>query len=172
MSDPRAERYLAAVRDRLAADGCDLRDERWNGWPVLVGRRSDFRMRWMATRLHQFACVTVLPEISRSAVEQYTTQALRYAVDNKSGMPRGFQTGVALFPAMISDRVDPDALAWAEAQQRLQFAVMARPVVVDVARGVVAAFRGRAKLGAVYNGHLRAKSIAYFPPVAEVVAVP
>lgn len=102
MSDPRAERYLTAVRSRLAADGCEPHDERWGGWPVLVGRRSDFRVRWMATRLHLFTFVTVVPEIGQSAIEQFTTQALRYAVDNKGAMPRGFQTGVALFPAMIS----------------------------------------------------------------------
>jgi hypothetical protein len=58
--------------------------------------------------------------------------AISYARDNKGGMPVSFQTGIAAFPALVGEHVQPAAAAWATAKQINEFGCMARPVTIDV----------------------------------------
>jgi hypothetical protein len=160
------EQYVEGVQARLASDGCGPRWETWS-WPVLVGRRSDFKLQWFATRLHLFTIVMAVPEVTLLAAQQFTAQAQQYAKDHKGGLPRGMQTGVAVFPALVSGRVDPAAIAYAAHSQRVQFACMARPTVVDTTTGAVGAYRGNPMLGLIYAGYLRKKSELYFPTPAR-----
>ncbi len=157
-----AQRYLAALADQLAADGCEPRWEQWPGGSVLVGRRADFRLQWLATRLHLFTIAAAVPEITVAAMEGFTRSAQDYAKDHKGGLPPGLQTGIALFPCLVSEKADPSAVAWAQAKQRVQWAVMARPVAVDAAQWSVGAFRRTPAIGWVYSPYLRRKLTLYF----------
>ncbi len=159
--------YVDAVADRLRGDGCEVHTENWAGVPVVVGYRADFRMRWMATRLHLFTLVAPATGITVAAIEGFTKSATDYAIARR-GSSRGFQSGVALLPCLVSAHVDREAMDWARHGQRLRFACMARPVAVDVTRGEAACFRGTAGLGWVYSGHLRRKLDAYFPVASPV----
>ncbi|MDI9883207.1 levansucrase [Streptomyces sp. HNM0645] len=154
--------YLQFVEHRLTADGCAPRWEQWHGAPVLVGRRADFRLQWAATKLHLFTAVAAAPEITVPAVEAFTWRVLDYARANKGGLPVGLQTGVAAFPVLVSERVDPAAMAWAQEQQRNRFACFARPVVVDMSQGHVGFYRGTPALGRVYASHMVDKGTRYF----------
>lgn len=140
--------YLATLEGRLTADGCATRWEDWAGVPVLVGRRSDFRLRWMATKLHLFTVAAAVPEITVPVVEGFTEQVTKYAKNTKGGLPVGLQNGVGAFPVLVSDRVDPAAVRWAEERQRVRFACMTRPVVVDSSRAYVGMYRGKPPSGA------------------------
>jgi len=83
-----------------------------------------------------------------STIEDFSRSAQQYATDHTGGLPPGLQTGIALVSCLVSARVSLAALAWAEARQLVQFAVMARPVFA-AARGVSWAFSGaRGFLGA------------------------
>jgi hypothetical protein len=155
--------YINGLSTRLAADGCDPQTQQWGSEPVLVGRRSDFRVRWMATKLHLFVIAAAVPVVTVEAISQFMATTNHYARQNKGGLPGGFQTGVAVFPALISDNVDPAAADWANAQQRNQFACISRPVVVDTSTGTVSQFRRTAVLGGIYSGFLRSKGELYFP---------
>lgn len=154
--------YLATLEGRLTADGCTTRWEDWAGTAVLVGRRSDFRMRWMATNLHLFTVAAAVPEITVQAIEQFTDRVLKYAKDTKGGLPVGLQTGVGAFPVLVSGSVEPAAVQWAQAQQRNKFACMARPVVVDSSQQYVGMYLGRPTLGRIYASHFIAKGTRYF----------
>ncbi|MEO3753237.1 levansucrase [Streptomyces sp. B6B3] len=154
--------YLSSVGDKLAADGCSPRWHNEGGTPVLIGRRSDFRVGWGATKLHLFTLAAAVPEITVPVIADFTQHAIRYAKAHKGGLPRGLQTGVAVFPALISTRIDPQAVAWAEQKQRTQFACFARPVVVDVIRRYVGVYRGSPIIGRTYASHLLQKSDYYF----------
>lgn len=154
--------YIDATATRLAADGCTVQAEDWSGTRVIVGYRSDFRLRWMATKLHLITAVAPAPVVQAGSIEGFTNAVMEYALARK-GQFRGLQSGIAVFPALVSPDVDPAALAWAAQRQRVRFACMARPVVIDVARGAVSTFRGTPGLGWIYAGHLRAKLAAYFP---------
>ncbi|MCW7946546.1 levansucrase [Streptomyces hygroscopicus] len=154
--------YLAALQSRLTADGCSTRWEDWGGTQVLVGRRSDFRMRWMATNLHLFTVAAAVPVITAGTIESFTDSVLKYARDTKSGLPVGLQTGVGAFPVLVGESVEPAAVHWAEAQQRTRFACMARPVVVDSTHQYVGMYRGKPALGRVYASHFIEKGTRYF----------
>ncbi|MFY1670248.1 levansucrase [Plantactinospora sp. WMMB334] len=154
--------YLDATAQRLQVDGCEVRTEDWNGLPVLVGYRADFRLQWMATKLHLFTVAAPAPSVTANAIEEFTASALDYVVARK-GQLRGMQSGVAVLPALVSTQVEPEAATWAQRGQMVRFAAMARPVVVDAGTGAVACFRGHAALGLLYSAHFRRKLAAYFP---------
>ena len=59
-----SQSYVASVGARLAADECRTWWEDWAGVPVLVGRRADFKWRWMGTKLHLFTVAAAVPEIT------------------------------------------------------------------------------------------------------------
>ncbi|WP_197946194.1 levansucrase [Phytohabitans suffuscus] len=159
------EAYIQATAARLAADGCEVRTEDWHGTPVLVGYRADFRLRWMATKLHLLTVVAPAAAVTQGDLETFTNTAFDYAQAQK-GQFRGLQSGVAVFPGLVGTHVDPAALAWAGRRQLVRFGSVARPVAVDVTAGAVGCFRGTAALGFVYSGHLRRKLDAYFPQAA------
>lgn len=165
MSGDATAAYLATVAGRLDADGCRVTRENWNGAEVLIGYRSDFKLRWMATRLHLFTIVTAVDTVTAAGLAAFTESTLDYAIGRK-GELRGFQSGVAVLPGLIGARVEPAAAAWAAGGQRMRFAAMARPVVVDTSSGTVSCYRGTGMLGGVYAGHFRRKIDTYFPPPA------
>lgn len=154
--------YLQGLAGRLEADGCSPTWESGHT-PLLVGRRSDFRIQWFATRLHVYVMATVMSQVTVPVVDQFTEFAIQEAVNRKTGLPRGFQTGVAVFPVIASERVDPAAVAHAAQGQKLKFAAFGRPTVIDTANRVVGTYRGTPALGFIYAAYLRKKSNFYFP---------
>jgi hypothetical protein len=153
------QEYISGLIERLAADGCDPQWDTTTS-PFLIGHRSDIRA---ATRMHLFTIAAVVPEISVSGLEEFTEFALEAAVKRKKGLPRGLQTGIGVFPALISDRVEPAAARRASVWQRTRFACLGRPTVVDTASRQVAAYRGTPLAGLIYASHLRTKNEQYFP---------
>lgn len=160
MSDASAD-YLAGLSRRLQADRCTVTQEQWQT-PVTLGYRNDFRLRWMAVKLHLFVPATIVPVVDRATIEGFTGVAWEQMVARKGSL-RGLQTGVGVLPVVIGSRVEPDAAAWAEEKQRVKWATFARPVVVDATTGRSWCFRGRAAVGALFNGHLRRKLALYVP---------
>jgi hypothetical protein len=122
----------------------------------------------MATRLHLFTFAVAVPVVTRVDLEQFTSWAQDFAIEQKGGMPRGAQSGVAVLPALVGDRIEPDAAAWAAAKQRVRFACLTRPVAVDTSRAAAYCFRRTAFLGLVYSGHLRRKLDCYFPSPTQL----
>ena len=163
MTSEQVQAYIKGLETRLAADGCDPRWENWGPTPVLIARRSDFQLSWLATRLHLFTLVIAIDEITRPGIEAFTDQATKYAKANKGGLPVGLQNGVAVFPVIVGDRIDPAAASWAEAKQRNHFGVMGRPVVIDATQGQARVFRGNLVIGRLYASHLVRKANLYFP---------
>jgi hypothetical protein len=155
--------YMRELVERLEADGCD---PHWDttGAPFLIGRRTDFRIRALAPRLHLFVIAAVLPEITLSGLEQFTGFAMNTAIRRSNSLTRGLQSGIAVFPALISDRVEPAAMRRARVWQRARFAAIGRPTVVDTADRAVGAYRGTPVVGLLHAAYLRRKHELYFPP--------
>ncbi|MFF2852219.1 levansucrase [Streptomyces sp. NPDC058001] len=163
MTEEPTRAYLNSLAHRLAADGCAPHWVDWGGVPVLVGRREEFRLRWMATKLHLFTVAAAVPEITVPVVAAFTTQVERYCKSVKGGLPVGLQNGLGTFPVLVSERVDPAAVAWARQQQHTDFACLARPVVVDTARRMTAYYGGRPLIGYAYAAYMVRKGDLYFP---------
>lgn len=162
MASEQTQTYLKQLESKLAADGCNPQWQSWGSTSALVGRRSDFRLTWMATRLHLFTIAIAVDEVSPNGIREFTDHAIAYAKQNKGGLPVGLQNGVVVFPVMVGDRIDEAAAAWAEEKQRIGFSVMTRPVVVDATQGQARVFRGRTAIGAIYTNHIVRKCNLYF----------
>jgi hypothetical protein len=117
----------------------------------------------MASRLHLFTIAAVVPEVTVAGLKTFTDFAVDTAIARKKGLPRGLQTGIGVFPVLIGDRVDPVAVQRAMTWQKMRFAAISRPTVVDTANRVVGAYRGTPVFGYAYAAHLRRKSELYFP---------
>ena len=155
--------YLDELAGRLAADGCTVSTEAWGSDAVLVGHRGDFRLQWFATKLHLFTVAAPADVVTRTGIEAFTSAAWERMRGRTSLL--GLQTGVAVLPTLVATRVEPEAAAWAGAQQHHRFATFARPVVVDTTARTISAFTGTVTIGSIYSRHILDKMHAYFPGV-------
>lgn len=55
-----------------------------------------FEIKWFATKLKNFSFVSYTSKIDSDDSIDYSSACLRYALKNYKGLPRGFQSGVAL----------------------------------------------------------------------------
>jgi hypothetical protein len=149
---------VAAVGRALGHHGYEVASDTLDGLPVVVGRRSDFRLRWMAVRLHTFVVVarfrTDHVAAGAPVLDRFLDASCAYATSHKGGLPRGLQTGTAAVAVAVVDGGDDGARSWADHPHGRRFAAMAYPVAVEAATGRVT-HPGRMVVGAVFNGHLR-----------------
>lgn len=160
-----APQYVDVAERSLAAGGYATARYDLAGWQSAVGYRADFRVRWMATKLHLFVCVSSAPVATAEALIAFTHASLEYAKQAK-GQARGFQSGVAVISVLAADHVDPSGEAYARKQLVRDFAAFAWPVAVDVSTGQRFSHDGRPALGAIYNGWMRKQVAVAAPPVA------
>jgi hypothetical protein len=147
-----------AIGRALTGHGYQVGPETLDGRPVLVGRRSDFRLRWMAARLHTFVVVARFddggPGVDAATLDRYLDASCHYAMAHKQGLPRGLQTGTAAVAVAVVDRAGADAVTWADHSHGSRFAAITYPVTVELATGRVV-HPPRKVMGAVFNGHLK-----------------
>jgi hypothetical protein len=160
-----ADDYLATVRERMVADGCQVSDEAIGPVQAMVGYRSNIRA---LSKVHLFTVVASIPEVDEAAIGDFARQVSDYAKARK-GQLRGAQSGVMALAALVAPKVDSAAKQLAAKPFRLGlggFAAMVQPAVVDLTEGRVHTFRGRRVWGAALAGYLRDKSARYLPDPA------
>ncbi len=155
---------MDAVADRLQGDGTTVSMELLPRGEALVGYRSQFRLRWMATKVNLFTVVRVSPEVTVSALEDFTNEALDYGVKLKDRF-RGLQTGVAAIPVLIGDRVEPAASDYARKVLLRRLAAFAWPAVVDLEREVVSTHEGSVTVGGMYASWMRDRTALALLPL-------
>jgi hypothetical protein len=153
------DEYVAGMGERMAADGCEVFQDRIGNHGMLVGQRKDF-LPAALSRLHLITAALVLPAVSGADVVQFASDVSQYA-KQRTGAMLGLQSGIGAFSVIVSGHVGPDAIEAALAKPRLQFAVRVQSVVVDTGAGVAHTFTGRQVVGYAFNGHLRRKRELY-----------
>ena len=146
--------FLAGVAERLRADGAVVDRQLLAGGPVLVGYRTQFRLRWMATKLHLFTVVATADVADAPALERLSHDALEFGIHAR-GQLRGFQVGVAAIPILAARSVDAGAIAYAHDVLVRQWSAFAWPCVVDLATGRSYFHQGSVLLGGFYAGWMR-----------------
>jgi len=156
--------YLAALGDRLTADGCETDSAEWAGTRVLVGRRSDKKLSWFGTRVHLFTIAAAVPNVDVAILSDFTGWAMSYAKQHKGrGLPVSYGNVITVFPVLVGGAVHPAAKEWARADMRLmELAVASRPVVVDTSTAEVALYRGKPLHGRMFVKHTLEKADLYF----------
>lgn len=155
---------MDAVADRLRGDGAAVSTELLPGGEAVVGYRSEFRLRWMATKLNLFTVVRSVPQVTVSALEAFSNEALDYGVKLK-GRFRGLQTGVAVIPLLVGDLVEPAASDYARTVLVLRWSAFAWPAAVDLDREVVSTHEGSVTIGGMYASWMREQTAVALPPL-------
>jgi hypothetical protein len=156
------EEYTRAVSERLSSDGAQVGTVPFRGGPALVGYRPQFRLRWMAVRLNLFTVVVSQPVVSAAALEEFSVEALTYALGRKGDF-RGLQNGVAVIPVMLGSQVEPDAVAMARDKLIRRFSAFAWPTVVDLTTGTVHKHEGRVLVGGIFAAWMRQQTKVALP---------
>lgn len=126
-----------------------------SGHPALVGRRSDFRWKWFATRLHSFVVAFEVNDLGNPTAEELTAAAQQDAVKHKGGVPRGLQTGSATVVVFLTGAARPELRARFTREPKHRFAALLRPVLLEVESGTTTSYTGGMSIGRLYQSHLR-----------------
>lgn len=76
---------IAEIGPRLQGRGFGVGQDTLDGRDVLVGRHSEFRWRWFATRLHTFVLVLDATGLDMAGADHLAGAAQRYAIDHNGG---------------------------------------------------------------------------------------
>jgi hypothetical protein len=156
------EEYVRQTGERLLADGSEVSTVQLPSGSALVGYRGQFKLAWMATKLHLFTVVVAVPQATASLLYTLTSESAQYAKSTKGAL-RGLQSGVAVIPALVSYDVQPDAREYAQSRPEKAFALFHLPAVVDLAAGQTYSYTGRMIWGGIYASWLRAHLAATLP---------
>ena len=157
-----ADEYIKEVASRLRADGAEVTTESMRELTMLVGYRSQFRLRWFATRLNLFTIIGSVQTVTVAGLEQFSKDAIDYAIARK-GQFRGLQNGVAVIPVLVGERIEPDAATYATDTLVRRFSAFAWPATVDLTSRHVYKHEGRVLLGGVYADWMRQQTAIALP---------
>jgi hypothetical protein len=154
-SDPAA--VVRAIGEALTTSGYETSTLEIDRRAALVGRISQFRLRWLAVSLHTFVAVASFPAGASGAdeLDRFMAAVCRYSIANKGGLPRGFQTGTAAVAVVVTEGASAEAVRWASVAHGRRLGAITYPVVADTVTGSVT-HPGRMLMGGVFNSHLRA----------------
>jgi hypothetical protein len=131
-------------------------DQVFLGMRVLVARTSQFRLRWMATKLHTFVVASAFPPgtATPDQLDDFMHAMMEYGRANKGGLPASSRTSIAAITVAVTESADRSAHAWTAERRGSQHAVQPFPVLVDVATGEVT-HMARPLLGSFFYGYLK-----------------
>ncbi|MFF7889446.1 hypothetical protein ACH40F_53205 [Streptomyces sp. NPDC020794] len=161
-----ANAYLEVLRERLAADGCEVTATTWRDYRVVIGSRSDRRVRWFGTKVELFTLAAAVPEVDNASMAEFTGWAMDYVKSLRSGLP-GARNAAMILPALVGCSVQPSASNWAAKDARiLGTSLISRPITVETPtpRATrVTMYRGRVVYGGMFTRHVLEKASLYFP---------
>jgi hypothetical protein len=134
------------------------------GLSALVAQRTDFRWRWVASRLDTFVVVFVVADLSQRKIEEMTDAAQDYATKTRNGRSLGMQAGVATIPVFISETEALSLRPWFAQEPRHRPASLRFPVLIEMDSFEITYFRERLFLGRVFSRHLHS--------VVEAIIIP
>lgn len=142
------------IREQMLADGNDVSLVQLRSGPAVVGYKSKFRWRWLATKVHLFTVVVGVPQATNEVLAALTSQALEYAKTTK-GKLRGLQTGVAVIPVVVATDVTPEARSTVESRPEKGFAAFVLPAIVDAQAEQTYSYHGRVIWGGMYASWMK-----------------
>ncbi len=148
------DQFLFQMAERLRADGAAVGTGQLAGGPALVGLKSQFRLRWMATKLHLFTVAVAVPVATGPLLKQFSQDAMEFANQQKGSL-RGLQVAVAAIPILVTPVVDPSGAAYARTELIRKIGAFAWPTIFDVTTAVAHRHQGTVLIGGIYNGWMR-----------------
>ncbi len=154
--------YYSLVSDRLKQDGFKIVHETIENQNVLIATNQQFRMSWFATQLNFFVIVGIAEHVTASNISSFSQASINYSIKQNTGLPRGLQSGVVSFSALISPSIDSDAKAWVQQLPKKHFAAFEIPVLIDSSKNEILFCTKTPMWGFIYYGFFRDFIRKYF----------
>ncbi len=125
---------LAQIKNQLNAKSILLSEEGFLSYPTVIGYDKRFRWSWMATQLNTFIVASDLGDTPLTVIEieKHLSAAFNHAQKKYKGWPRGLQSGLGVISILISEKIDPEAVAYCkQLKSGKKWAGFTIPVVVN-----------------------------------------
>lgn len=156
------QQYVQYAAQAMQADGNQVSSVALASGYAMVGYQSQFKLKWMATKVHLFTVVAPVPVATPEAVVGLTQESLDHAIRTRGNL-RGLQTGVGVIPVLVSPHVTPEAWDFVQQSPKKEFAAFSLPAIVDLGRGEVVSYQRTPAIGAMYYGWMRKRRDAALP---------
>jgi len=156
--------YLQIVHDRFLHDKFQLRQDTVADVDVTVATMQEFKLSWLATKMHFFGIYGVLGEVTKANIERFSAEAFQFAHRNYTGIARGLQSGFSSISALITTNATPDAKNWVAHFAKKHFASFEIPVLVDLSTLELVYCRKKPIWGRIYYGRIHDFIERYYRP--------
>ena len=154
--------YINEIVAKFEQTGFMLQNDVIDSFDVTVATKSQFKLSWFATQINFFAIMGVSNNITKEIIENFSEKCTDYAIKNKKGLPRGFQSGTVSFTLLASLSVDEDAKKFAQERPKKHFAAFEMPVVFDLEENKLYYYDKTPTLGFIYYKTFRNFIKTYF----------
>lgn len=149
---------LAALKERLYSEKIFLSETTVLQRKSVLGYIKEFKLRWFATQLHTCIVGTdfIGEELSINTIESHLSESFGIASKTYSGLPRGFQSAVAVVSIFFVDSYTTDAKEYCELlQSGKKWSAFTIPVIYDIKTQSVIMFNKTPLWGWVYYPHIK-----------------
>lgn len=137
---------------------------------VSVGYEEFFRWKWLATKLKIFSFVTAVEQVDANLIRGFSAQCLEYALQNKPGLPRGFQNGVVSNAVIAAAHITQEAYEYVVSRPQKHYSAFETPGIYDLSRGTLLFYRGPITWGVIYESFLRDYVGSHYEPARMIGA--
>lgn len=154
------QQYFAQVK----AQFINTRQVDMSGLDTLVTYEEVFKWEWIATKLKIFSFLSYVDKIESNFMKTHAESCLQYACAHKKGLPRGFQNGIVSYSILVSDAIDPAAIAFVSERPKKHWSAFEMPILVDLSKGTLHYYRENIVWGAIYDSFLTEYLLRHFQP--------
>ena len=157
--DKEETNYISADDSRLTdALGEDYYDQAIiHGIKCHVGYKKEFRLSWIATRLHLFIVIGKTDQkIDKNLIENFSKESFQYALEHNTGW-RGFQSCVAVIAILEGTEMENEALMYCMQSPPKHWGACEIPVIYDRKNKTAIRYSSIPMWGAIYYPHFNKK---------------
>ncbi|MHA1930097.1 MAG: hypothetical protein ACTSV2_16110 [Candidatus Thorarchaeota archaeon] len=155
--------FIQATYNRFDNDGFIQHNEVVNGVEVTIAKQQEFRLSWMATKMHYFGIYGALDHITQHDAQIFSTACYDCAKKNYTGL-RGLQSGFSSISALVSYSVDMSAKQWVANYQKKHFASFELPVIIDLSTSEILFRKKKPFFGRLYYSSFHEFILKYYRP--------
>lgn len=155
--------YIQATYNRFNKDGFIQHKEIVNRIEVTVAKQQEFRLSWMATKMHYTGIYGALDHITQQDAELFSTACFECSKKNYTGH-RGLQSGFSSISALVSHSIDVAAKQWVKNYQKKHFASFEIPVIIDLSSNEILFRQKKPLWGRMYYSTFHEFIYKYYRP--------
>ncbi len=144
---------MPTAEQALQQENLYLKQENIGGISCIIGYIKKFKWSWFATQLNTFIIIGETSNtIDKTAIENFSTACLKYALQNHQGWPRGLQSGIGSIAVLKGSNVTADAVLFCEKPTKKHWSAFEIPVIYDESRRKAVRYIKTPIWGKIYFG--------------------